>query len=1143
MYKNHLSGVGLEDLLSDRIMDRLDSNRENRMDFALSGVVPQPFDVKFHQTSRAQVNEYTINDLENNPSEYSMYHSSMIKYEPEEYHDAMREAFSLSGAYGNTRLPLTISIVHMIDGIIFENSYYIRVMKYYHELHSAITGVKGDQMMEGRGMQMEKVIQGNKIKYTGDILYAKRMLFCMNMYLWERFDIMTHDVRVELFNYAFNDIQHNLFAIKKLTYHIMQCAGSKFNNGIGYIWMTGRPVENVLVTDDRVVAKYFEDALRKDVADLAEKGVPNFAGYSSWLCSEHDFAIPGLQERVGVGISEISAMLGLVGFTRGNPEVAIKEESKPLEIHSDGEAWATLIESKVTGYMSYNEEYLEKLSTDQFGHRIYNAMTSNSSGMPAVTVNTDETYMRNRTTMIRSKIFDFLVRGDTYLNTLPSPEYWATQGINTAFRSQPGRRLRRIAIVPNPIIALEMRFFGNVYRYMKSGPDKDKFFMSSAEGGFVDHIEEMTNTGRSMFYTVSGDFDNLDATLKSDNFRSKIIGAITKYLSKKSVDVSMFNATDLEAWMIYSKITKKWFLRVGDDIIPYDGVASGEYGTSFYDSIATASFFDLMVYNIKTTVNVSAKGLRIQGDDFTAMMEGMTDSYYEVLIDAILKTAKQVGLSINRSKLIIRKTYSEVLKVATYVGMLLHRFATIQIFEKEKSSEIISYSERMLGVKSIIQIAVSRGMDPEWGYRYILGVWSSTRKIKVSKLVPISKEDRLKNDNKLVKKKLEYIDGKFPWWLLFAPTSAGGVGMYPFSIIGANMTAVFALVFRTEQWFKDNGYDMEDERVKIRARVRRLVGRAAYISNKSKFDSSRDAARKIERLNEKEFASTSKYRRLEELLASSKIAANKLRADGARLPNAAYEFADREAVRTAVKGSNLILKYRRRDNMKYSQNLIKNKGLDGDYFSEKLSWVDDIIYEESTKEFMDHIQPITNMKGHLNYMLHSIGVGWKKSTSLTTIESVFAPLIGHPDFRKDLTAEGIFNEVIGYSSSDQVRNALIYIGSPEQVAAQIADRVFSMTQGNAITINSVLVSFGDPISQYFCRDSTCISEWVTVSMSKEVTSIKTLLTVIGFGAVLGTSMQEGLNAVKITVKPSARMDRMIMKAFDMHTVPLLWAGQ
>jgi len=1163
LYESHLNASNREDEISSRMKVLLDSTKNKRMDFALRNVAPLEIRVQFHQTKGAIENEYTINDLENNPADDSMFHSSFIAFEKPEYQESMLEAYSISGVYGNTRLALAFANVHAIDGIRFETSPYIRSWKYYHELHQKLTGVQGDQFFEsGVGMEVQKYFpstegkgRGTK-KYNGDILYAKRAIFCLNMYLWEVFDIMNEEVRTQLFAYAFNDPQHLLFKLKKLTYHIMQCAGAQFSGGIGYLWMTGSPVENPLVTDDTTVAKYFESALKKDLVEIAELGVPAFAEYSRWLCDKHDFSIEGAQKRVGVGISELSAMLGLIGFTRGNPLTAIKEESKPLDINSDGKAWEETIKLRIKQYLQYNDDMLNKITTQNFGHRVYNAMTSNSSGMPPVSVTVHEG--RDGDTQVRSKIFDFLVRGDEYLNNLNyvDAEYWRKEGIGTAFRSQPGRRLRRIVIVPNPVITVEMRFFGNVYRYMKSGPFKEKFFMSNAAGGFADHVEEMTNTGMAMYYTVSGDFDNLDATLKDKNFRSKVDKAVREHLATRTNNIRMFGETDLQAWIAYNKISRRWYLKVGDEIIDYDGVASGEYGTSFYDSISTDSFVETLIYNLSTTVNVRARGLRIQGDDFTVLMEGMADSYYEVLMDQILKTAKSVGLSINRSKLIIRKTYSEVLKVATYVGMLLHRFATIQIFEKEKSTDNVTYIEKISGLKSLLQVAISRGMDPMWGYRYLLSIWSTTNKIVVSKVRRVIRGDekavkiegepepiKVSKNAPLVRKEIYYLNGEYPWWLLFAPQAAGGLGLFPYSMVGANLTIVFAAKFRKSKWYIDNGYDFEnDAELQRRSRIRKLVGQAAYASYKSKTSSLDQVVATIEKLNEERFNPTSKYRMLDELLVQAREAGMRMKLRGSPLPSSPYEFADKEAVKLAVRGSKLIVPARRRDTEKYNEFLIKNKNVEGDYF-DRFDWLDDVLIYEIGTEPTFREYPITNLKGHLDVMLKVIGVGWKKAPETSSIETIFAPLIGHPDFRKDLTADGIFNAMLGYQTLDDIRDALIYMGSPTSVASRLAGKLEGIIRGQGVAVSGILVSLGDPISQYFKRDVESIFQWTDVISPYQVPQVSALLRAISFAIVLTTEMGYYPSHVVMEIKLKTIMRNLMQRAFDMHVAPLVYTMQ
>jgi hypothetical protein len=216
-------------------------------------------------------------------------------------------------------------------------------------------------------------------------------------------------------------------------------------------------------------------------------------------------------------------------------------------------------------------------------------------------------------------------------------------------------------------------------------------------------------------------------------------------------------------------------LRIKARIVVIDALRSGELITLALNSLNNRANFRSWLNEFVPTYMRLIR-LEIQGDDSETKWRMNPGEFFDIdrylaMTESFINVSGQNGLIINKKKAVVRLTFSEFLKVTWWLGINCPNNAVLA-FASEKVALTESSVTLMRSQRNKFATILSRGGNHDVYSRLFAWMWAFKRSTK--------SPQSFNTDQTYFQ----------PFAGLWLPISAGGLGMYPNTVHGANVDAL-----------------------------------------------------------------------------------------------------------------------------------------------------------------------------------------------------------------------------------------------------------------------------------------------------------------------------------------------------------------
>lgn len=652
--------------------------------------------------------------------------------------------------------------------------------------------------------------RGGDLSITSeDCLVVKRMLICLNAYLYEIHNVMPAQIILELLDLMIHEPYPSVMLIKKHVWPLFCSAGCKVMN----------PQIIIPSPDEDIMA--YTDAIRSgaDIGWLSTQEELIKEAFSALemlptLLDEYKILIEKTDPFTDEDYDKLASLQfpeGMFGYMFTNRMLTFMSDLEDLPPISPNDTlksftsnikryWSTIIEEGVKDDKMFN-------SNDKFVADVYNSVSSKSAGNVGEETSIVIPIMHGGKELnikmrikSRDKNYEMYVNPGKYLShseyqltlTDSSPGYFS-------IRTVPARKTRKVSMIPINNFIADLPLAKPAYSWVLSNSEVAVHNVGKI---MIDYFNYNKSGSLENRIYMSLDFSGLDLTLRSANERNFIIEAINEAsahtkLNNPLLHMQLDDGTELTWPSIKDvmeqseiKLSQAKFIYPDGKVRASDQNLSGEYKTmvkntissmSFLDTLSNLTYIDFMLRailgdDILTTFDPSRvyiKDLQHSLVDHLGNVQGESLSKFQAYL---VKLANECGLEVNVSKSIIRRYMYEFLKVPVLFGRFLSQQTRLNLLSAENDTSAQNVIEIMKGYKQRLNTWVARGGEPRASYNLLVATWIIKRGIRIH-------EKGMVGSSRI---------GYYPFYMLYAPISFGGIGCLPFTVGFANADALMA---------------------------------------------------------------------------------------------------------------------------------------------------------------------------------------------------------------------------------------------------------------------------------------------------------------------------------------------------------------
>jgi hypothetical protein len=700
-------------------------------------------------------------------------------------------------------------------------------------------------------------------------------------------DVIT-DIAMEALLFIFNDPYSNTKKWASYFKGVRNFLGCRSNTGKKLVWNGPKPtpgcrVYGYSVADasvdhtDSIMYGLHQKDVQKAIQECALAGLPKL---SSWLSGV--VTAPSTKQFLREYVF-IEAIQGWAGFTRSFLPTALKGQSDyeiPVPDWSDKRLqgvkevveerktqcndehpWSDNLDRNVREMFEYSKgrkgspltypEWLRTIpgmltssSPGSQPHELASA-ESRAFGIIAPSRNIPESDKRPFKLRAKSRAARFMIDPSANINKneFVNLRYTANDPGSFGWREVPGGKASRLVNPQKNIYYFCEKLFENFLKPAAFSNTRGNYVPFKTAYDFHYAVETgvivqtfgwlLVATSANRWLIEMADFSTLDASLKYATFRRYVKRTIIRYIQENGWDGPWGdkNAGFYFEGGLVEILEILWGknhvydvhrqVRVGrfTTMLVLDMVLSGELLTSILDSIATKANFQMFI-ELMTSSNAlkwSLNSFNILGDDFLAIFEipkPISPGDVEVYTLARRMMAAENNLTFRPDAVLMRSELAEYLKKTFWRGFYLPR-NLLQLFASEKDELIVDPVERLRSFRSLIGASVARGLPHVVGTRFLMHVWNLHRGIKAG----ISRSQRSEDSVQ--------IWYHYPYDVIHLPLCMKGIGMYPYTVLGANLDAVIAFRCQVEtnglkESFRASAFIMQVDRSTF---MRKIIGK------------------------------------------------------------------------------------------------------------------------------------------------------------------------------------------------------------------------------------------------------------------------------------------------------------------------------
>jgi hypothetical protein len=675
---------------------------------------------------------------------------------------------------------------------------------------------------------------GNATVTLSDSCYDASVSLRVKLYIRTIWEVMTgkleSDIAMEVFWFLFQNPQKHTLKLKNMKAKWLSCAFTKSTSGKYCSW-TDETLSRFEYLDlpevNRDVTTYLrlKDDLMKAKKDLIESGLEKLADRFQKMTSE-----PVSQTSVG-DFSTFWFIEALSGYLRSSySKIALDSmvKAKARNRFREGNLMRRYYFDEWYQFFTYYLNHIPD-TEEEFLLEAYSNLTTRSNGLNdkivvnGVLVDNPNVHTFRITSSDGRPIAWKVTDKALTFRIDPYALFDFDQMVRTLTSDDPGRLFTRYVPARNARMVYGMpiqRFLSESFTtYLvdwiamqgyQSSPLRDATPISTVAIDTGRYLTEMgpylylTGHPEAMSFILLSDFDQFDQTQDFSNWRSVAIDAAKAVLKQHATSLAgksyslLGNRNPIEYLLGNWETLKEAVFRVYISAkkfvdVPTGWEFSGEFSTLVTNTLVNWAFVQAFIAQLSITTFMykdkqyclgdifKVDQFKLQGDDQISIIKQIFDgaimhdiSFLSAAQDALLRLVEAVAdsgnLIISIKKTELRSAYFEFLKKAGMWGYAVPRYMQISLEESENVNRTMDPIERFRARIGQYREYEFRGGNTVYGLvrRYI--EWNLIRRVNF--------EDSY---------------GELPFALLWTPTSLGGVGMHPRTVVDPNVDIMLAL--------------------------------------------------------------------------------------------------------------------------------------------------------------------------------------------------------------------------------------------------------------------------------------------------------------------------------------------------------------
>jgi hypothetical protein len=601
---------------------------------------------------------------------------------------------------------------------------------------------------------------------------------------------------IEMIQYIFNDPWANTLNLKKNTGTLKEMLAALAPIGKGQVirWNMNRKMQSFVVEGVRVNDKisYLSQLknVTKELEALKDAGLVNFAQwYVAMIQAE-------ITPENMAQCSLLTFIETAASFFRGNAEPAhiAQKEAGEEKVAPNDPPYKYFLANEYSNALVQYSQLIP--SYEEFLSQIFGGLTTKSSGG----------YSSEWSFKLGGEIVSFKST-DKILAFLRDPEFFldpetVKRELTDDFKGQifkrevPARGTRAVFAMPLAYYLLEL-ILGDLFLYAQL-KDPEFTLGDQVNQTLSDHSWGAYASSDPETLIVGQDFSAFDSFQKWANMRQYALQGVLDGLARtgKTGPFGPWSSIGDVFKLLWEK-TKSAVFETGDTVLVTDQMNSGEKFTIMANNYTNRANFqiekqmlqrDPRTEDMMTPERIELVVNYFMGDDSVQIykLKGGSFSLEELIAfrEVISEASELNGMKLNADKVVVRLTMYNYLKKAFCQGYSWPRGLQIQTMTSERITTSSNVVEILASYASLLNEAISRGYSHDYNrFMYFqVALLKSSVRVRGGQLTRTG-------DTKVGR------FTKLPISIAYTPSSLGGTGVVPHSMIGANKDIIWPLVF------------------------------------------------------------------------------------------------------------------------------------------------------------------------------------------------------------------------------------------------------------------------------------------------------------------------------------------------------------